>query len=474
MAEPLEVSERGYFWWSDQPVPQGHFAPDDGAYGSLTISSAGQTELELDNQLPNPRGRLGTLADGGEINRSIRGILKVGGEHVFLTKLGRCNASIRSSGLSHEGYRAFVALKSYSPISDIRPEVPTFCGFQIPFSGFAPWFNTKSISVDQTQPSTRVSYDALKPNHYQFADGTMTLEHLLLGVPPGEGHVRDLHLVQTEQLVYAPSQPLILDAVIEEHGRIEDLLVVLTDSERNLDWPIVRFDKSLDTATLYYVRPRRTDQATSWADYWLTFPQIADSFGTILANWRTKRETFGPGFYMYLGTRRGLRLYAENRFMNLMFGLESFHRTLYPEARNDSVKEKIARILKQVNSPRDHKWLVRQLKYSSELPLEERLVSLLQPLPLDIPLGRLRAFAKKCARYRNDIAHFGGTRNAEERKSFIPSLAVLNDALDLLYHMVMLREIGVPETILKHIVTKGFHAFGLRYRLQLAGLLEKS
>ena len=41
---------------------------------------------------------------------------------------------------------------------------------------------------------------------------------------------------------------------------------------------------------------------------------------------KTKREEFGPGFYLYLGTRRGMALYAEHSFVNLIWGLEAFHR----------------------------------------------------------------------------------------------------------------------------------------------------
>ncbi len=41
-------------------------------------------------------------------------------------------------------------------------------------------------------------------------------------------------------------------------------------------------------------------------------------FGDIWSDWKKKREAFGPGFYLYLGTHRGvIRLYIENRFVNL-------------------------------------------------------------------------------------------------------------------------------------------------------------
>lgn len=469
----FEFNGRGYFWWSDEQTPQGHFAPDTGAYGSLTINSVGQIDLELDNQLPNSRGLLDAFSDRVEINRSIAGILKETDEHVFLTKLGRGNTSIHSNGLSHEAYRALIALRSKSALPDIGPGAAIFSGFQTSLSGFEAWFNLKSIEVDKAQSSTQITYKTPKRQDYKLPDGIMTLEHSLRGIPLMR-QVRELHVVEDAQFVFTASQPLTLKALIDEHWHLEDFLVVLTNCERNLEWPIAQFNQNGPRATIYFGRARRTDEPPSWADYWMSFSQLAENFETILAEWRTKRETFGPGFYMYLGTRRGMHLYVEHRFMNLMFGLESFHRTLHPKADNGDVRQKVDRILTRVDSTTDRKWLARQLAHCTEPALEERLIELFQTLPLDIPPEKLQAFTRKCARYRNDIAHFGGPRNAEERKHLVPSLDVLNEALDLLYHLMILREIGVSDRILRHIITEGFYSFILRHRLQSAGLAQKA
>ena len=47
-------------------------------------------------------------------------------------------------------------------------------------------------------------------------------------------------------------------------------------------------------------------------------------FGAIWSRWKAMRDEFGPGFYLYLGLRRGMAMYIEHRFVNLIWGLEAF------------------------------------------------------------------------------------------------------------------------------------------------------
>ncbi len=42
------LNDRGIFWWSDTPIPDNQFAPDEAVAGLLTISDTGQISIELD------------------------------------------------------------------------------------------------------------------------------------------------------------------------------------------------------------------------------------------------------------------------------------------------------------------------------------------------------------------------------------------------------------------------------------------
>ena len=119
------------------------------------------------------------------------------------------------------------------------------------------------------------------------------------------------------------------------------------------------------------------------------FIQLRDRFGDIWSEWKKKRETYGPGFYLYLGTRRGVRLYVENRFANLVFGLEAFHRRKYPPSEGTKLDAKIKRILAGVSRPRDKKWLEDVLDRTREPPLGQRLFATLREVPLGLDDTRL-------------------------------------------------------------------------------------
>jgi hypothetical protein len=157
------------------------------------------------------------------------------------------------------------------------------------------------------------------------------------------------------------------------------------------------------------------------------------------------QERFGPGFYLYLGTRRGMKMFVEHRFVNLIWGLEAFDRRGRgdPEIRS-RLQEKVERILKQVTAKKDKDWLAGQLQHAGEPNLAQRLYDLFIKLPLPLDEKRLRDFCKECAERRNDISHFGGVRREMENyDAFIRDLDRKSDALTSLYHLHLLSEIGV-------------------------------
>ena len=54
----FDLDERGYFWWADEPVPDGHFAPENAVDGLIQIDTNGTIKLTLDDVLPRGPGSL--------------------------------------------------------------------------------------------------------------------------------------------------------------------------------------------------------------------------------------------------------------------------------------------------------------------------------------------------------------------------------------------------------------------------------
>lgn len=205
----------------------------------------------------------------------------------------------------------------------------------------------------------------------------------------------------------------------------------------------------------------------------INFPKIADKFGELFATLREKREEYGPGIYLYLGTRRGVRMFIEHRFVNLIWGLEAFDRRSRGETpAPPKLAAKIQRILDQVDLKKDRDWLDVKLKNAGEPNLSERLFGIFSTLPIAFDIPALRKFCTDCADRRNDISHFGGIRHKGQRyNDFMREIDQKSTALAALYHLLLLTVIGVDKARLNFDTNNNWPLSRMRMDLQLVGVL---
>ena len=174
------------------------------------------------------------------------------------------------------------------------------------------------------------------------------------------------------------------------------------------------------------------------------FPKISEQFGTLFEKWLEVRNTYGPGVYLYLSTRRGMQLYAESQFTLLVTGLETFHRTKYGDVSPPRATAKVDRIVSQITAARDRTWAKTQLTGAILPRLEARIFEAINALLLGFDEGRLKRFARDCAKLRNDLAHYGGDRDrAMPYTDFVSLVMKKNNALRPLCHALVLTEIGL-------------------------------
>jgi hypothetical protein len=67
----------------------------------------------------------------------------------------------------------------------------------------------------------------------------------------------------------------------------------------------------------------------------------------------------------------------------------------------------------------------------------------------------LQGFAERCARRRNGISHEGGRQFAESAESFRADIGELGEALQYLFHALLLQEIGLAPELLIKAMTEG-------------------
>jgi hypothetical protein len=102
MSKPLS-SSRGFFWWSEEPIPNGQFAPSGAIPGALEVEETGIASLMLDATLPRGRlGPIGAIFRREEDGRPIQGMLAGSNLYVKLAELIPNGANASAVGPSSE------------------------------------------------------------------------------------------------------------------------------------------------------------------------------------------------------------------------------------------------------------------------------------------------------------------------------------------------------------------------------------
>jgi hypothetical protein len=257
---------------------------------------------------------------------------------------------------------------------------------------------------------------------------------------------------------------------------IQELFIILTDSEYPFVRPVavkLRSKRNALHFDWYYLTKETIIPKPKFYEMTTSFSQVKDHFGEIVSKWTKGSLFYGQGFYLYLAMRRGMEIYSEHRFINFVWGLESFHRSKFPSipAQIDSFRRRIDDILAKLTDLKDKKWVKGKLKYAYEPTLEQRLFEIVIDLPLDLERNRVRKFARRCAELRNALSH-GLQSESANPDQFATELHAKTEALALIYHLVLLMEIGVSTAILKHWVYEGFRSYREKYRLVAADLLD--
>lgn len=471
------IDERGYFWWSNELVPEKQFAPNSAVPGTLKIDVEGRVELELDGIMPNKDGPFAVLLNNGmpqPPDVGICGILKNSNKFVTLLEISKNGGHFTTGGISYEKYLALSALVGSDAFR--QGDMPLrFRNLRMELTGFEEWLRLGGIETKRTRQSIAAKYKALKNVSYPLEDGTLSIRYGMSGPFPGKSRSDQLKLTESATIQYVAKKTMPLEEMKTQYGLLADLLLLLTGSDYAPGRPVLTHTKSKKSYQLFFMRNASASEAPRYYDCWTNFPQLKQHFGRIFYTFRMRREELGPGIYLYLGTRRAMKLYVEHEFVNLMWGIESLHRRKSLKSRTPSPLElKIERIVDQIADKGDKKWLTYQLKHAGEPSLQERMFDILKALPFGLNESALRKFCGDCAAKRNDISHFGGQRHSGNYRDFVIDLNKKSEALAYLYHAVLLQEIGVDPGILNHFVYQGFRSFSVKASFVTVGLLPKS
>lgn len=459
------LEEHGRFWWHDEPIPEGSWAPESSQIGTLKIDNQGSAILELHGFFPGDSVSpiFDNIARLRKEPRCIQGIIKSNNKYILLINVQGAGGSFRSCGISFPRYFSARYLIS----DDSFPQgTLKFQKMEISLKGFEQWLRLASITFEREPERISATYEKPQKISYPLEEGELFVQYDL----HQQYNLLQKHTLSMSEsafFVYHPKEEKCLEDMEKQFLLVQDLLILLTGSDFPLEWPTLVTNKA--KYQYYFSRMKGSSNPPEWQECWTNFIQIRKDFGRIFCIWREKREIFGPGFYLYIGTLRQVKLYSEHRFMNLIWGLESFDRRKFNEEPSKKIQEKIQRILGGVKQTKDRTWLEKRLKFAHEPALEARIRKILSVLPFDFKKESLQKFSEKCARYRHDITHFGGQRNTLNYSDFVIDLEKMSKALSYLFHAVILLELSVD----KEIIKSNPLSWKMNHSLVEAGLLDK-
>lgn len=465
------LDEVGRFWWSDETIPEGHYAPDTSVTGSIKISDDGVTKLKLDGFLPGgPTNPLRALVERNDmlVGKSIQGLLKDSNKRVLISDIFRDGTKLAFNGISYEGFSGLQCLVTEAPRFPTAMS-PLFDTVEFDVNCLGDWLAHETIAVDQVADVWTATYRKPEDIVFNTAQGRLEIRSEL-DVPYFRSQTRILEGREITYLRMCSSEPEGIEKIKKQVVALQDFLFLFIGVISRLEWPFVWNMGQNDRCKLYFARDGRQAPEPEKSDWWIWFADVKDVFGALFENWMSQRTKFGPGFYLYLGTLRNERIYAEHRFVNLVWAVESFHRTKHEDKKINQLTQKVARIVDQIEAGKDKRWLKGRLRNADEPSLKDRIVEVYSALPLRFEGASLRRFAERCAKCRNDISHFGGSREKSDYQEFLSELDDLSDALSSLHHAILLKEIGLSDKALSEALIGGWASQKVRPALSRAGV----
>jgi hypothetical protein len=174
--------ERGLFWWHEECIPDGKFAPDAAVPGLLSIADEGFADLNLDGRLPTDQGTFAMLFHNHlELRgKCIEGILTLSNRHILLSDLIRRGGRFNSSNLSQDGFRATHCLVSNLKFPFID-ENDSFERLTIDLSGYEAWLRLSSINFTRKDTTISIEYQKNDPVIFETDEGRVVIRYEIFG-----------------------------------------------------------------------------------------------------------------------------------------------------------------------------------------------------------------------------------------------------------------------------------------------------
>lgn len=221
------LDEQGYFWWRDEKIPDGNFAPENHITGRLTISDDGVTRLELDGVLPtskHPFEQILTNDSVKRVSRPIQGLLKSNGQHVLIIDAIGNGGAFNSNRFSYERYWASMCLVGSTEFHR-KVISPLFSKLEVDLTGFEEWLNLGTLNISHTKNLLKIKSKKIIDRVYDTPFGKIVLSHGI-ETKENDGYPRfEFKLREFMRMSLKPKASIPAGDVQAEFTLLQDLMI---------------------------------------------------------------------------------------------------------------------------------------------------------------------------------------------------------------------------------------------------------
>jgi hypothetical protein len=156
------------------------------------------------------------------------------GRHVRLDELYQDGGTANADAPSTENFRARTAMLARRRFRSPKPLI--IAELQLNLSEYADWFGDPGIVYKEKNGRVSVRYKPPPIGKWVSDAARLTLERGVIR-PARSGSRSKLEMKEFAYLQYKPKQNLQIDQALKTAQRLEDLMVLLTNSERGLPFP---------------------------------------------------------------------------------------------------------------------------------------------------------------------------------------------------------------------------------------------
>lgn len=417
--------------------------PDESLSGTLTFSPESGITMELFGTLNigpdfvNPKIIVGT-ADAEDI-----------------TLLDCIEIGFRATNPPAQRFRVrLAAMGAHIPDLDSRG----FDRLSLKFSHLTEWSQMNGLGMEWNNPSFSrvVTYQRPPERMVNSSLGTI---RLFLSLNTNVETRHSISLTQSATLGIKGNQPLKLE---EWFGRLifplANFLTLATGypnvPTEVLAWPSpikIEGEQSLESSSnvlrvlIETTSPKDGEKWLFPQEMLFTLDDIEDDFEMLISRWLDFSKELDSVCDLYFAVQSHSQMFLQHKFLNLVQGLETFHR----RRRRNKVRSSpeyeatIATALGAVPET-EREWLEELFSSKNEPSLRDRLEDIMNEV--GDALSRLvpdrERFIQLVRDTRNYLTHF--SKNLRRRSSHGPSLYLLKEQVQCVLLTCMLIELGIP------------------------------